>query len=116
GGNYSLFPGVKATVFREMPNSRQSSAMGSAAKRRATNCSLSSITEHSFRHHFLPKKGKSVTYVSGTNCYPCVRSVTDTCDSEFPNPATVGNLVAVRSSENQQPDLRSSPMGSKNDL
>src|ERR1700692_3713494 len=27
-------------------------------------------------HHFLPKKGKSVTHVSGTICYPCRRSLT----------------------------------------
>ena len=36
--------------------------------RRAMNCSLSSMTEHSFQGiHFLPKKGASVT--------PCVRYV-----------------------------------------
>src|SRR5690348_12665603 len=32
-----------------MPNSLQSSAIGSPASRRATNCSLSSMTEHSFQ-------------------------------------------------------------------
>src|ERR1700676_4571038 len=32
-----------------MPNSLQSSAIASPASRRATNCSLSSITEHSFQ-------------------------------------------------------------------
>src|SRR5215472_6895093 len=57
-----------------MPNSLQSSAIGSPASRRATNCSLSSITEHSFQGiHFLLKKGESVTYVSGTMCYLCLR-------------------------------------------
>jgi len=39
--------------------------------------SLSSMTEHSFHGiHFLPKKRKSVTYVSGTICYLCVGSLT----------------------------------------
>jgi len=38
--------------------------------------SLSSMTEHSFHGiHFLPKKRKSVTYVSGTICYLCVGSL-----------------------------------------
>src|ERR1051326_1802503 len=94
--------------------------MASPASRRPTNCSLSSITEHSFHgictsspelvvslegkastrmmgkgtHQTVtkqtwircplpqtpspasPKQGKSVTYVSGTKCYPCVRLVT----------------------------------------
>jgi hypothetical protein len=27
------------------------------------------------RHHFLPEKGKSVIYVSGTICHPCVGSL-----------------------------------------
>jgi hypothetical protein len=27
------------------------------------------------RHHSLPKRGKSVTYVSGTICYLCLRSL-----------------------------------------
>jgi hypothetical protein len=45
--------------------------------RRATNCSRSSITEHSFQGiHSLPKRGKSVTHVSGTICYLCVESLT----------------------------------------
>ena len=44
-------------------------------------------TEHSFHGvHSLPKKEKSVTYVSGTKCYPCVMvahssSVPVGCDS-----------------------------------
>jgi hypothetical protein len=58
------------SVLREIPNSLQSSAIGSPASRRATNFSLSSITEHSFqRHSTLPQKAQSVTHVSGTNCY-----------------------------------------------
>src|ERR1700683_1113853 len=67
-----------------MPNSLQSSAMGSPASRRATNCSLSSITEHSF-HGIAPplKKGKSVTYVSGTNCYLCVGSLNSVNDFHY---------------------------------
>ena len=40
----------------------------------ATNCSLSSMTEHSFQGiHFLLKKGGSVTHVSGAKCHLCVR-------------------------------------------
>jgi hypothetical protein len=44
---------------------------------RATNCSLSSITEHSF-HGITPsqKTGGSVTRVSGTMCYLCLRPLT----------------------------------------
>ena len=61
---------------REIPNSLQRSAIGSPASRRATNCTLSSITEHSFHGiHFLLKKGESVTYVSGTFCHLCVGSL-----------------------------------------
>src|SRR5262245_39135859 len=57
-----------------MPNSLQSSAIGSPASRRATNCSLSSITEHSFQGIITPSpEGESVTYVSGTMCYLCLR-------------------------------------------
>src|SRR5437660_12573562 len=57
-----------------MPNSLQSSAIASPASRRATNCSLSSITEHSFQGITpSPLRGKvspmcpvqCVTYVSG---------------------------------------------------
>src|SRR6202047_598377 len=57
-----------------MPNSLQSSAIASPASRRATNCSLSSITEHSFQGIIpSPLRGESVTYVSGTMCYLCLR-------------------------------------------
>src|SRR5580658_6153678 len=57
-----------------MPNSLQSSAIASPASRRATNCSLSSITEHSFQGITTsPLRGESVTYVSGTMCYLCLR-------------------------------------------
>src|ERR1700692_2252388 len=59
-----------------MPNSLQSSAIASPASRRATNCSLSSITEHSFQGIApSPLRGESVTYVSGTMCYLCLRSL-----------------------------------------
>src|SRR5215469_10544425 len=55
-------------VLREMPNSLQRSAIGSPASRRATNCSLSSMTEHSLQGiHFLLKKGRK--------CNLCVRYV-----------------------------------------
>src|SRR5215469_18947183 len=64
-------------VLREIPNSLHRSAICSPASRRATNCSLSSMTEHSFHGiHFLLKKGESVTYVSGTFCHLCVGSLT----------------------------------------
>src|ERR1700730_1451783 len=60
-----------------MPNSLQSSAIASPASRRATNCSLSSITEHSFQGITpSPLRGESVTYVSGTMCYLCLRPFT----------------------------------------
>src|SRR6516162_8895945 len=53
-----------------MPNSLQSSDIASPASRRATNCSLSSITKHSFQGIITPSpEGESVTYVSGTMCY-----------------------------------------------
>src|ERR1700731_1188887 len=65
-----------------MPNSLQSSAIASPASRRATNCSLSSITEHSFQGITpSPLRGESVTYVSGTMCYLCLRPL---------NPALLG--------------------------
>src|SRR5215469_9305774 len=59
-----------------MPTSLQSSAIGSPASRRATNCSLSSVTEHSFQG-ISPslKPGGSVTHVSGTKCHLCLRSL-----------------------------------------
>src|SRR5215467_12716598 len=57
-----------------MPNSLQSSDIASPASRRATNCSLSSMTEHSFQGITPSQKtGGSVTYVSGTMCYLCLR-------------------------------------------
>src|SRR6266704_1922719 len=49
-----------------MPNSLQRSAIGSPASRRATNCSLSSITEHSF-HGITPSQKNR------RKCHPCVR-------------------------------------------
>src|ERR1700733_157450 len=64
-----------------MPNSLQSSAIVSPASPRATNCSLSSITEHSFQGITpSPLRGESVTYVSGTMCYLCLRSLTLNAD------------------------------------
>jgi len=56
------------------------SAIGSPASRRATNLTLSSMTEHSSHGiHFPPQeKGESVTYVSGTICYRCLGSLTGT--------------------------------------
>src|SRR5258707_10207657 len=49
-----------------MPNSRQSSAIASPVGRRATNCSLSSITEHSFQG-IIPSPS------TGRKCYLRVR-------------------------------------------
>src|SRR5712664_4812576 len=49
-----------------MPNSLQSSAIASPASRRATNCSLSSITEHSFQG-IIPSPS------TGRKCYLRVR-------------------------------------------
>src|ERR1700693_4142708 len=49
-----------------MPNSLQSSAIASPASRRATNCSLSSITEHSFQ-------GITTSPSTGRKCHLCVR-------------------------------------------
>src|SRR5215472_12351864 len=48
--------------------------MASPASRRPTNCSLSSIAERSFHGIFTPSpEGESVTHVSGTMCYLCLR-------------------------------------------
>src|ERR1700676_5525158 len=73
-----------------MPNSLQSSAIASPASRRATNCSLSSITEHSFQGIIpSPLRGESVTYVSGTMCYLCLRPLIQGvtgCDSGNSSP------------------------------
>src|SRR5215469_10685817 len=61
-------------VLREMPNSLQRSAIGSPASRRATNCNLSSMAEHSFQGiYFLLKKGGSVNPC--VRCYLCSRSL-----------------------------------------
>src|ERR1700676_4174882 len=49
-----------------MPNSLQSSAIASPASRRATNCSLSSITEHSFQ-------GITTSPSTERKCHLCVR-------------------------------------------
>jgi len=63
-----------AGLAGEMPNSLQSSAIASPASRRATNCSLSSIAEHSFQGITPYPYGEKVspmcpvqcvTYVSG---------------------------------------------------
>src|SRR6266404_6019042 len=50
-----------------------------SARRLATNCSLSSITEHSFQGitPSLKKKRESVTYVFGTICHLCLESLTE---------------------------------------
>ena len=52
-------------------------AIASPASRRATNCILSSIAEHSFQG-ITPSslEEESVTHVSGTMCYLCVEPLT----------------------------------------
>ena len=63
----------KSRPRREIPNSLHSSAMGSPASHK-----LKPFVHHRTllpRHHFLPKKGKSVTHVSGTICYLCLGSL-----------------------------------------
>src|SRR5215470_14665858 len=51
-----------------MPNSLQSSAIASPASRRATNCSLSSITEHSLQGISPPYSGKEVLPMCPVQC------------------------------------------------
>src|SRR6266704_6784744 len=56
-----------------MANSRQSATIFSPSSKRPTKRTRSSITEHSFQGIASSPRGGSVTYVSGTNCHPCVR-------------------------------------------
>src|SRR5215831_6380209 len=60
-----------------MPNSLQSSAIASPASRRATNCILSSIAEHSLQGIASSPKGRKCYPCddSITMCHPCVRSL-----------------------------------------
>src|SRR5690606_26657985 len=62
-----------------MPNSRHSSLIGSPSSRRTTKRIRSSITEHSF-HGIDTSRMRShaggVTYVSGTECHPCLGPLT----------------------------------------
>src|SRR5260370_14780690 len=60
-----------------MANSRQSATFSSRSSERPTKRTRSSITEHSFQDIASSPRGGSVTYVSGTNCHPCVGSFTD---------------------------------------
>ena len=50
-------------------NSRHSAAIFSPSNKRATNRTLSSITEHSFQGIASAPRAGTVTYVSGTNCH-----------------------------------------------
>src|ERR1700729_1019479 len=69
-----------------MPNSRQSSDSGSPASPRATNFILSSITEHSFQGIApSPLRRESVTYVSGTMCYLCLRPLSSILFQQLPS-------------------------------
>src|SRR5712664_89603 len=56
-----------------MANSRQSATIFSPSSKRPTKRTRSSITEHSFQGITSSPRGGSVTYVSGTNCHPCLR-------------------------------------------
>src|ERR1700674_489115 len=58
-----------------MANSRQSATIFSPSSKRPTKRTRSSITEHSFQGIASSLRGGSVTYVSGTNCHPCVGSL-----------------------------------------
>src|SRR5467141_2926887 len=58
-----------------MANSRQSATIFSPSSKRPTKRTRSSITEHSFQGIASSPRGGSVTYVSGTNCHPCVGSL-----------------------------------------
>src|SRR5262245_6359496 len=57
-----------------MPNSRQTSAMASPSRSRATKRRRSSITELAFHgiHTSRRTKAESVTHVSGTFCHLCL--------------------------------------------
>src|SRR4029077_3434257 len=58
-----------------MANSRQSETIFSPSSKRPTKRTRSSITEHSFQGIASSPREGSVTYVSGTNCHPCVGSL-----------------------------------------
>src|SRR5882762_2787494 len=58
-----------------MANSRHSATIFSPSSKRPTKRTRSSITEHSFQGIASSPRGGSVTYVSGTNCHPCVGSL-----------------------------------------
>src|ERR1700680_2078691 len=66
--------------LREIPNSRHSEAIVSPSLSRITNRIRSSITELSFHGISSPAPfgPKSVTHVSGTFCYLCLGTDTDT--------------------------------------
>src|SRR5260370_40739065 len=75
-----------------MANSRQSVTIFSPSSKRPTKRTRSSITEHSFQGITPSPRGGSVTHVSGTNCHPCVRPLTD----ESWRTAPVAQLDRVR--------------------
>src|SRR5258706_12783290 len=86
-----------------MPNSRHRSVIASPSRWRATKRKRSSITEQSLHGiNTSSQKRKSVTYVPGTFCYLCLRSVTSSrLEVEGSNPFSHGFLreaVAPRDS------------------
>src|SRR6266480_1955376 len=66
-----------------MANSRQSATIFSPSSKRPTKRTRSSITEHSFQGIASSPRGGSVTYVSGTNCHPCVGSLIRISDLHY---------------------------------
>src|SRR5262245_6318934 len=77
-----------------MPNSRQTSAMASPSRSRATKRRRSSITELAFHgiHTSRRTKAESVTHVSGTFCYLCLGPLKSLsrcfrCRSDMESPA-----------------------------
>src|SRR6202046_1964469 len=74
--NAALLVAVENLVARLARNPKLPAKfrMASPASRRATNCILSSVTEHSFQGTSPSRlREESVTYVSGTKCYLCLR-------------------------------------------
>ena len=65
---------VQRSCSRSYGRSQTLCKVPPSASRRPTNCSPSSIAEHSFHGILAPSpKGESVTHVSGTMCYLCLR-------------------------------------------
>src|SRR5258708_7392053 len=81
-----------------MANSRQSATIFSPSSKRPTKRTRSSITEHSFEGIASSPRGGSVTYVSGTNCHPCVGSFNSGTGSAMQTTTKAFTLVVYPSS------------------